>query len=169
MHYVKISQMKEISKILRKGHSYLIEEKKPDKSFELLKLLIKNKVENLCITRLHPKQVKWKYKVMARTLWLSKKEYDYCVSPTNLGVLVSIAEKFIQSTENGVLLLDGLEYLIINNDFPKILRVVEDLNDSIMESNCRMLLPIDPDTLDEKELALLERNLEVIAPEKLFK
>jgi hypothetical protein len=157
--------MEEVFKILRKGHSYLIEEKKPDKSFEFLKLLIKNKVESLCITRLHPKQVKWKYKVRARTLWLSKKEYDYCVSPTDLGVLVSIAEKFIKSTKNGVLLLDGLEYLIISNDFLKILRVVEDIAESIMESNCLLLLPIDPETLDSKELALLERNLIVIEKE----
>lgn len=158
---------KEIFKILKNGYCYLIKENKPDKSYELLRLLMKNKVEPFCITRLHPKQVKWKYKIKIRTLWLSKKGYDYCLSPTDLGVFVSTVEEFIKTTKNGVLLIDGLEYLIINNNFPVILKVIEDINDSIMESNCKLLLPIDPNTLDEKELALLGRNLEVIEPEKL--
>ncbi|MEW6069064.1 MAG: DUF835 domain-containing protein [Candidatus Thermoplasmatota archaeon] len=157
---------KDILKVLVKGDSYLIEEKKPNRTFALLKLLIKNKIEPFCITRLHPKHVKRKYKIKVKNLWLSKKEYDYCLSPTDLGVLVSTAEKFIKHTKNGVVLIEGLEYLILNNDFPKILRVVEDINESIMESNCRLILPIDPDTLDPRELALLERSLIVIEREK---
>ncbi|MBU3902599.1 MAG: DUF835 domain-containing protein [Candidatus Thermoplasmatota archaeon] len=163
---MKAEQVAEILKTLRKGHSYLIKEKKPELSFELLRLLIKNKVESLCITRLHPKWVKRKYKIKASILWLSKKEYDYCTSPTDPGMLVSILEKFIKNTKNGVVFLEGLECLIINNSFPIILKVVEDINENIMESNCRLLLPIDPETLDEKDLALLERNLEPIEFEK---
>lgn len=81
---------------------------------------------------------------------------------------MSILEKFIKNTKNGVALLEGLECLIINNSFPIILKVVEDINESIMESNCRLLLPIYPETLDEKELALLERNLEPIETKNLF-
>lgn len=154
--------MKEILKIFEVGHSYLIEEKKPARSFEILKSLIKSGMDAFCITRLHPKWVRKKYKVKAKNLWLSKKEFKYCVSPTDLGVLVSILEEFIKGTKNSVLLLEGLEYLIINNGFPIILRFIEDVNDAIMESSCRLILPIDPDTLDEKELALLERDMVVI-------
>ncbi|MDI6855271.1 MAG: DUF835 domain-containing protein [Candidatus Thermoplasmatota archaeon] len=157
---------KDILKTLVKGNSYLIKEKKPDKTFELFKLLIKNKIEPFCIARLHPKHIKWKYKIKVKSLWLSKKEYNYCLSPTDLGVLVSTAENFIKSAKNGVLLIEGLEYLILNNDFTKVLRAVADLIESVMESNCRILLPIDPDTLDSKELALLERNLVVIETEE---
>jgi hypothetical protein len=39
---------------------------------------------------------------------------------------------------------------------------VEHVNEFVMQRRAILLLPVSPDTLEEKELALLERNLKVL-------
>ncbi len=61
-----------------------------------------------------------------------------------------------------MVLLDGLEYLVSNNDFNKVLRVIDQVNDHISQSTSRMILPVDPRAFEPKEVALLERNMEKV-------
>ena len=66
----------------------------------------------------------------------------------------------VEENQDGVVLLDGLEYLISNNDFNKVLRVIDQVNDHISQSKSLMIVPVDPRAFSQKELALLERNTE---------
>ena len=70
--------------------------------------------------------------------------------------------KFVHDNQNGVVLLDGIEYLVSNNDFNKVLRMVDQVNDHILQSTSRLILPVDPRAFDQKELALLERSMEKV-------
>jgi archaellum biogenesis ATPase FlaH len=63
-----------------------------------------------------------------------------------------------------VILLDGIEYLVSNNDFNKVLRVIDQVNDHISQCKALMIIPVDPRAFEQKELALLERNMEKISP-----
>jgi two-component system cell cycle response regulator len=71
--------------------------------------------------------------------------------------------RFIEENASGVILLDGLEYLVSNNDFNKVLRVIDQVNDQISQSTAVMIIPVDPRAFDPKELALLERNVEKLS------
>jgi len=51
---------------------------------------------------------------------------------------------------------------MVNNGFLQSLLFVENLNEFVMQSRAIVLLPVCPDTLEEKELALLERDLQLI-------
>src|SRR5436190_964175 len=55
-----------------------------------------------------------------------------------------------------------LSYRLINNGFLQTLMFVEHVNEFVMQRRAIILLPVSPDTLEEKELALLERNLKVL-------
>jgi hypothetical protein len=60
-------------------------------------------------------------------------------------------------------LIDGLEYVILHNGFqPTLLAFVEHLNEFIMGTQAIVLIAFRPQTLDPRELALLERNLQVL-------
>jgi archaellum biogenesis ATPase FlaH len=74
-------------------------------------------------------------------------------------------EKFMKESEDSVVLIDGLEYLITQYDFPMVLRFSHDLNKMVALYNSRLILPLDPRTLEERELAFLERDMEVLLPE----
>ncbi len=67
------------------------------------------------------------------------------------------------------MLLDGLEYLTLYNDFVQTLLFVEHVNEFVMQNPGVVLVPLNPSALDSKQLALLERNLEVVDGERVAK
>jgi two-component system cell cycle response regulator len=71
------------------------------------------------------------------------------------------------SLDNGVVLLDGIEYLLLDNDFISILRLIEQSNDTVMSSNSRLILQIDPETLDKKDYHLLKRWMKQLSPNNI--
>ena len=96
-------------------------------------------------------------------MWLSHTPGEDFHNPTAIGTLAKVIQKFSEDNNGeGVVLLDGLEYLIINNGFLQTLMFVEHVNEFVMQRRAIILLPVSPDTLEEKELALLERNLKVL-------
>jgi len=52
-------------------------------------------------------------------------------------------KEFIKKTGNGVVLLEGLEYLITQNDYRDVLKFVQSLSDSIAVSNSCLIVPVD--------------------------
>ena len=88
--------------------------------------------------------------------------------PTDIGSLASLITNYISKHERSAAILDGLEYLTINNGFGQILKFVEHVNEAVMRSRCTMIIPISPDAMDRKELALIERNTEVIESPMIY-
>lgn len=149
---------------LARGVCHLVKEKKPDFSFHVFRELVKTGVPGLCVTRQYPERVRREHGLKDnRIIWLSHTPGEDYHNPTALGVLTKAICKFIEdSGGEAVVLLDGLEYLIVNNGFLQTLMFVEQVNEFVMQRKAIVLLPVSPDALEEKELALLERNLEVI-------
>jgi hypothetical protein len=56
-------------------------------------------------------------------------------------------------------LLSGTEYLVSQNGFAKVLKLLQHLNDKIAITDSTMLTPISPLTLHEPELKMLEKEL----------
>lgn len=148
---------------LRPGFGYLVKERKPVKSFEIFVDLVTHNIQGLCITRQHPSEVRKRWKLeKTPIIWLSNQVGKVCVSPTNISILSDIIVRFIEKSHDSVVLIDGVEYLIVNNDFEKVLRMIHHVLDVVMEYKSRLIITIDPRVLDDREMALLERNMEII-------
>jgi len=146
---------------------YLVEEEKAEKAFEIFVDHVQHNIPGLCITRQHLDAVREKYSlVKTPILWLSKTSGENNLSPTDLGMLRHTVIEYIEKSGDSILLLDGLEYLITNNDFSTLLKYLDDINEKAMLSSSRLLIPVDPRILEEKELALLERNMKIIKEPK---
>ena len=63
--------------------------------------------------------------------------------------------------QGGVVLLDGLEYLILRNGYDAVLQFIEHLSDLVVRGRGIVLIPLSPATLDRKEVARVERDLEL--------
>jgi archaellum biogenesis ATPase FlaH len=61
-----------------------------------------------------------------------------------------------------VIMLDGIEYLCLFNDFNRVQMFVEHINDLVMASGAILLIPLDPQSLDQRSLARLRRYAEVV-------
>jgi archaellum biogenesis ATPase FlaH len=69
---------------------------------------------------------------------------------------------FMEANEDSVILFDGLEYLMVHNDFEKVLKLVHALNEYTAINNTRLLIPLNPYTLEKDKLAFLKRDLKVV-------
>lgn len=142
---------------------YLLEEARPGLSYRLFALLLQEDRAGLLISRRHPAQVKKEEALApARHVWLSHTPGEGVHNPAALAGLNRLIDGFLNENGPSVVLLDGLEYLMLHNEFARTLLFVEYLHDLVAPHPAIVLLPINPQAMESKELALLERNLEVL-------
>jgi len=145
------------------GICYVVRERKPFLSYRLFENAISDGSPGLCVTRQYPDKVREAFDLGdTRVMWLSHTPGKDHHNPTSIGTLATVISSFIERYEKCVVVIDGLEYLVINNGFQQVLRFVEHINEQVMQSRSTVLVPISPNAFSEKELALLERNVEVI-------
>ncbi|NJE08914.1 DUF835 domain-containing protein [Thermococcus sp. M39] len=92
-------------------------------------------------------------------LWLSKIEGNNTIYPTRLNYLMHVLIDFMKK-ENipKVILLDGIEYLILENGFDAVFKFLTKLKDYAIINNAVILVPIIKDVHDEREVALITRE-----------
>jgi hypothetical protein len=66
---------------------------------------------------------------------------------------------FIGKGGDTVILLEGVEYLILHNGFEDVLKVIQSLDDVVVQNKSRLIVPIDPSTITEQQFHLLSREL----------
>ncbi|MGD0818805.1 MAG: DUF835 domain-containing protein [Methanomassiliicoccales archaeon] len=149
--------------VLPTGSYMLFEETKADGMFEMLLSQISNGVEGLIVTWTYPEDLRNKYG-LKRTpvIWLCSQPGQDRVDPTNLSILEHTIIEFLKIGHDTVVAVDGLEYLISNNGSSKVLRMLYGLRDEILMNQSRLIITLDPDVLEPRELAFFERDFKVI-------
>ncbi|WP_245612519.1 DUF835 domain-containing protein [Palaeococcus ferrophilus] len=91
--------------------------------------------------------------------WLTKVETERSIAPNRLEYLQYVLTTFMNaSKEPNVILLDGIEYLVLENGFNATFKLLTALHDAALLTNTRILLPVDEDSLEEKHMAMLKRE-----------
>ncbi|MFQ6087454.1 MAG: DUF835 domain-containing protein [Candidatus Methanofastidiosia archaeon] len=115
--------------------------------------------EGMIISREHPRKIEERYQPKAHLFWLSQQESEEAINPTSLHILVHKITTFVQKNKSSVILLDGLEYLFVQNGFERTLKHLHRINDVVMMHDAIVIIPIHPMSLDEREMSLLENTL----------
>ncbi|MCG7840552.1 MAG: DUF835 domain-containing protein, partial [Methanomassiliicoccales archaeon] len=145
---------------LQGGYSYLIKDDRSDRSYQLFIEQLNKGTKGFCVTRNYPLKIRSKYEMNdTPIIWLSNVGKEDSLRPKDLEKLSYSLEQFLNK-EKGVVLLDGLEYLITNNNFLTVLRFVQSLRDQVAINNSIMLMVLNPSTLDANELTLLEKEVD---------
>jgi len=84
---------------------------------------------------------------------------EQTISPS-LESLMFEVEDFMDRNERSVVLIDGIEYLISNNNFNSVLSLLRKIIDKTSETNTILLVSVSPYTIDEKEIKILEAEME---------
>jgi len=148
---------------LEEGRAYLVKERKPAKALEHFRRAVERGFRPLFVTRQHPNhlhQVSGGREI--RVVWLSTSLGKDYVDPHNLNSLSNLISNFVADGDHAVVLLDGIEYLMMNNDFSRILHFLELASEQVAMRRAILLLSLDDRAFDPKELALLERNMVVL-------
>jgi len=142
-----------------KGTSYLVEEEEPRRSYNLFSKYI-HLTDCLCITRRDPEKIRKMYGENFSIIWLTNVKGKDTMDPTDLERLMQSIERFLG--EGKVLIIDGLEYLIVQNNYKTILKFIQSLNSMIVMKKSMLMVPVNQAALDTRELALLEREMNVL-------
>lgn len=111
---------------------------------------------------MHPKKVRVTYGLQKTPiLWLSTVGTEDAIDPKDLAKINHLVNQFLKRATDSIVLLEGIEYLIIQNNFEKVIKALNSLNDYITISGSRLLVPVSPKTLSEKELSILEKEFRV--------
>lgn len=144
------------------GSSYVLKTKDAKKAYDTYIRLTGNRLQKgMVISRVFPERLSQKYPLDNTTfLWLSYEKTENSIDPSDLDKLEFLIHEFVSSRKGAVILLDGVEYLILQNSFENTLKFLQSLNDQIILNGAALVMPLDPASLDTKELSLLERELE---------
>jgi len=146
---------------LEPSFAYLIKEEKSERAYALFEQALASGRKGICVTRDYPQKVKSKHNIGDTPVyWLSNIGKENALRPKDLEKLSFSMETFL-SSQGGVILLDGLEYLITNNSFLTVLRFIQSLRDQVAINRSILLIAMNPSTLEEHELNLLEKEVDV--------
>ena len=149
------------------GATYIIKDRQLDQPMALMKAQIEKGGPGLCIVRTPPDHLREKYGLDCRMVWLTKMEgvrnggassnLEY-VSPTDTPAITTLIKSFLSENKKAMVLLEGLEYLVNQNDFKTVLKFLSGTKDQVFLAKGILLVPFDPVVLDPKDLKALERE-----------
>lgn len=81
------------------------------------------------------------------------------IYPTDIGQLSSKITEFIKTHPDAVVYLEGVEYLVTQNNFKYFLNFIQHLGDLIPANKSRFIVSLDPLAFEQKERHLLQREI----------
>ncbi len=143
-----------------RGNTYLIIEKKDVFSMKLFKEIVNKGMKGLLVTRQYPEKVRKNHGLKeTKMIWLSNVDRENTVRPKNLEKFSLTIEQFL-AVEKGIVLINGMDYLITNNDFRTVLHLIQSLKDQVAINESILFLPVSPNTIEKYQLELLESEVD---------
>ncbi|UCE80320.1 MAG: DUF835 domain-containing protein [Methanobacteriota archaeon] len=128
-----------------------------------------SRAQGIVITRRYPNEIREDHYLQTTPIiWLSTVAGEDHLDPAKLSLLTDMLVNYMERSHNGVILVDGVEYLVSSNGFPKVLRAIDKWTEIAMTSSTKLIISIDPRAFDERELAMMEKNKEVITPDGIL-
>lgn len=154
---------------LKPGHGYLIEEDRPDLCHLLLQEKIAEKWAALDITRVNPSRLRGKYPGLekARVVWLTDRisEKEATLEPSLEKIEYEIRGFMENNCRGGgrvIVNIDDLQYVISNTNFEGTVRLLRRILDEMSERNSLLIVSLGKETVGKQEIAILEREMELI-------
>jgi len=118
-----------------------------------------SRAQGLCFTMHSPQDIRLRYALQTTPIFWISNHGPQSISPMGLEVIADIAIKFLKQSKNPVILLDAVEHLIFENGSAPVLRLLRDIQELIIIQRAILIVPVNPEAIEKKELALMERNM----------
>ncbi len=158
-----ITHEKEVYNKLKERQSYLIEDYSTGTALDIFKDLLKMKYKGLFIGREKKEQIKKIFnKKSPHTIRFSSiKDIEYPTINTPEELYQQIKD-FLHKNNQTVILIDRLDYLIINNSFELVMKTLYKINDLVENNKSIMLVNINISYLNNNQTALIRQEIEGI-------
>jgi archaellum biogenesis ATPase FlaH len=107
---------------------------------------------------MHPDQLGEEYGIpQEQTIWISQTVGPRNINPQNMGILTETVVRFLSANIKSIVFLEGLEYLIAQNDFTKVLKFINHAYEAAAINRGIMVFLVDPRAFSAREMAFLEK------------
>ena len=154
---------------IREGSSIVVREEKPDRAFAIYRSMLSGGSTGLSVTRTDPNRIIEKYHLDTdRTVfvWLTKIEKDEIVQGgrrylirNNLPNLAAEIRTFYGRAKGGIVILEGIEYLVTQYEFRPVLRFIQMVREQAEYSGGYFIVTVDPQTIEDRDYRLLEKEM----------
>ncbi len=164
------------------GSTNLLKLKDLSRAYTVFKKLVSRTDLGVCVTREYPEKAKKKYdlhdlfseddpnlsshdkgKSDISMIWLSNIGERGAVKPKDLEKLSFKLESFI-THGGGIILLNGFEYLVNNNNFMTVLHLIQSLKDQVAVGGSILIITVSPDAFSKSQMEQLEREVDEVFP-----
>lgn len=151
-------------KQLKEGYNYLLLEEEGKHTYSILSDFIREGLSSLVLTTSMPSKVEEKHGISRNNIsWLSEtssEKYDV-LDPKRLDFEVTRAiSNFAEDTDRGVILIDGLEYLQVENDFEEVSKFIKKTTDTTSMNAMTLLVHVNPESFDTSRLSILKKEFD---------
>lgn len=147
---------------LERGEAYLVTQGQ-NRAMKVFSQELRKGHKGLCVSRTYPNKLKESWDLDgAQLYWLANEDGREEGSVNSLTELSEKVQGFLSAEEKGIILLDGVEYLSVQNSFTEVMKLLQSLKDAIPGRGHTLLIPIDLLALVERQRALLTREFRQI-------
>ncbi|MCK5292197.1 MAG: DUF835 domain-containing protein [Thermoplasmata archaeon] len=149
------------------GYNYLIVDDNASVAYEEYKTILQKDVPGLCISTTFPEKLRKEFDIGESDMfWLSDTVSDPSVKtidPKRLDFeMMRAVSNFFKEIPRGVLMIDGIEFLVVENGFDRVLRFVKKINDLASVSDATIFVPLTPSSLGRDEFAMLRKEFDKV-------
>ncbi len=149
---------------LREGYNYLFLEDHGTETFSIYSDFLKEGVPGLVITTKIPSKIREKYSLpKVDIMWLTdhdSSEHEI-LDPTRLEFeIVRAISNFSKENGRGVILLDGLEYLIVENGFERVSKFLKKTTDTCSLNGTTYMAHLNPSSMAESEISITKKEFD---------
>lgn len=144
------------------GNLYLVEEEDSAMARDVFTDLINTGYKGAVVTRDHPDKIAAAWGPSVHTLWLTENMSGKSAVFPNITV---VEEKLLSLlSAHRAILIERLDYLILNSSFESVLKSIQRLRDQILLKKSIIILSVDPRTLTERHFSLLGKETSPLVP-----
>jgi hypothetical protein len=163
MARTKCTHCDTVLRALDDGLNYLVIDKDPGTSYSWLLGMARREKPTLCMTTTFPEKVVKEYRLEGADMyWLSDTNPGpKTLDPKRLEFeVIRALSNFAKDFKGGAIILDGLEYLVVENGFDKTFKFIKKVNDLCSVHGTTFIVPITPGALGPDELTMLRKEFD---------
>jgi len=163
---VKCTKCSVIMEKINDGYNYLVVDNDHATAFKMFVSLVKNGCTGLSISTTFPDKLKKEHDMgKTEVIWMTDTSVadKKTINPHRLEFeMMRMYAAFVKNNPKSAIILDGFEYLVVENGFDKVFKFIKKINDLSSVNNATLIVPIGTSSLEPDQLGTLKKEFDKV-------